>query len=209
VSGKVAVITGGSQGIGAGLVAGYRGQGWSVVASARTIRSAEDPDVLAVAGDIAEPAAADRIIDAALDRFGRIDTLVNNAGVYISKPFTRYTQPASRTLTARSLRKPASPARRGRAHQPGHRRRAVPQPADRRVALRQDLHQALGQHPAAVAAVPLRRLAVSSYYAERPLVTAPVTTCREWSQRARLRWPHPPSGQLLAAVDAVGRAGPW
>jgi NAD(P)-dependent dehydrogenase (short-subunit alcohol dehydrogenase family) len=91
VSGKVAVITGGSQGIGAGLVSGYRGQGWSVVASARTVRSAEDPDVLTVAGDIAEPATADRIIDAALDRFGRIDTLVNNAGVYISKPFTRYT----------------------------------------------------------------------------------------------------------------------
>jgi NAD(P)-dependent dehydrogenase (short-subunit alcohol dehydrogenase family) len=88
---KVAVITGRSQGIGAGLVAGYRGRGWSVVASARMIRSAEDPDVLAVAGDIAEPATADRIIDAALDRFGRIDTLVNNAGVYISKPFTRYT----------------------------------------------------------------------------------------------------------------------
>ena len=47
--------------------------------------------MLAVAGDIAEPATADRIIGAALDRFGRIDTLVNNAGVYISKPFTRYT----------------------------------------------------------------------------------------------------------------------
>jgi len=91
MSGKVAVITGGSQGIGAGLVAGYRGQGWSVVASARTIRSAEDPGVLTVRGDIAVPATADRIIGAALDRFGRIDTLVNNAGVYISKPFTQYT----------------------------------------------------------------------------------------------------------------------
>jgi NAD(P)-dependent dehydrogenase (short-subunit alcohol dehydrogenase family) len=91
MSGKVAVITGGSRGIGAGLVAGYRGQGWSVVASAPTIRSVEDPDVLAVAGDIAEPATADRIIGAALDRFGRIDTLVNNAGVFISKPFTDYT----------------------------------------------------------------------------------------------------------------------
>ena len=91
MSGKVAVITGGSRGIGAGLVAGYRGQGWSVVASARTIRSAEDPDVLTVAGDIAEPATAGRVIGAALDRFGRIDTLVNNTGVYISKPFTRYT----------------------------------------------------------------------------------------------------------------------
>ena len=91
MSGKVAVISGGSHGIGAGLVAGYRGQGWSVVASARTIRPVEDPDLLAIAGDIAEPATADRIIDTTLDRFGRIDTLVNNTSVYISKPFTQYT----------------------------------------------------------------------------------------------------------------------
>ena len=91
MTGKVAIITGGSQGIGAGLVAGYRGRGWAVVASARTIRPSEDPDVLTVAGDIADPATADRIIGAALERFGRIDTLVNNAGVFISKPFTDYT----------------------------------------------------------------------------------------------------------------------
>jgi len=91
VTGKVAVITGGSRGIGAGLVAGYRGQGWAVLASARTIKPSQDPDVLTVEGDIAQPATADRIIDAALERFGRIDTLVNNAGVYISKPFIDYT----------------------------------------------------------------------------------------------------------------------
>ena len=91
MNGKVAAITGGSQGIGAGLVAGYRRQGWSVVASARTIKPSEDPDLLTVAGDIADPATAGRIIDAALDRFGRLDTLVNNAGVFISKPFTDYT----------------------------------------------------------------------------------------------------------------------
>jgi NAD(P)-dependent dehydrogenase (short-subunit alcohol dehydrogenase family) len=88
---KVAIITGGSQGIGAGLVAGYRARGWAVVANARTISPSDDPDVLTVAGDITEPATADRIIDAALGRFGRIDTLVNNAGMYISKPFTDYT----------------------------------------------------------------------------------------------------------------------
>jgi NAD(P)-dependent dehydrogenase (short-subunit alcohol dehydrogenase family) len=91
MTGKVAVITGGSQGIGAGLVAGYRQQGWSVVSSARTISPSKDPGLLTVAGDIAEPGTAGRIIDAALGRFGRIDTLVNNAGVYISKPFTEYT----------------------------------------------------------------------------------------------------------------------
>ena len=88
---KVAIITGGSQGIGAGLVAGYRRQGWAVVATARAIKPSEDPEVLAVDGDISEPATAERIIGAALGRFGRIDTLVNNAGVYISKPFTDYT----------------------------------------------------------------------------------------------------------------------
>jgi NAD(P)-dependent dehydrogenase (short-subunit alcohol dehydrogenase family) len=88
---KVAIITGGSQGIGASLVAAYRRQGWSVVATARTMKPAEDSGVLAVEGDIADPATADRIVAAALDRFGRIDTLVNNAGVYLSKPFTEYT----------------------------------------------------------------------------------------------------------------------
>ena len=88
---RVAIITGASQGIGAGLVAGYRGRGWAVVATARTIKPPEDPDVLTVDGDIAKPATADRIIGGALERFGRIDTLVNNAGVFISKPFTDYT----------------------------------------------------------------------------------------------------------------------
>ena len=88
---KVAIITGASAGIGAGLVAGYRGRTWAVVASARTIKPSEEPDLLTVAGDITEPAAAGRIVDAALERFGRIDTLVNNAGAAISKPFTDYT----------------------------------------------------------------------------------------------------------------------
>jgi len=100
---RVAIITGGSQGIGAGLVAGYRGRGWAVVASARTIKPSEDPAVLTVAGDIADPATADRIIDGALERFGRIDTLVNNAGVYISKPFTDYTAADYATVTGVNL----------------------------------------------------------------------------------------------------------
>jgi NAD(P)-dependent dehydrogenase (short-subunit alcohol dehydrogenase family) len=88
---KVAIITGASRGIGAGLVAGYRRRDWAVVASARTIKPSEEPDLLTVAGDIADPATAGRIVDAALERFSRIDTLVNNAGVFISKPFTDYT----------------------------------------------------------------------------------------------------------------------
>ncbi len=88
---KVAIITGGSHGIGAGLVAAYRGRGWAVVASSRAIKPSADRDLLAVEGDISEPATADRIIGEALGRFGRIDTLINNAGVFISKPFTDYT----------------------------------------------------------------------------------------------------------------------
>jgi NAD(P)-dependent dehydrogenase (short-subunit alcohol dehydrogenase family) len=88
---KVAIVSGASDGIGAGLVAEYRRRGWAVVASARTIEPSQDPDLLTVAGDIAEPATAGRIIDAALARFGRIDTLVNSVGVSISKPFTDYT----------------------------------------------------------------------------------------------------------------------
>ena len=87
---RVAIITGGSQGIGAGLVAGYRERGWAVVANARTIEPSTDPDVLMVKGDIAKPATAGRIVEGALDRFGRIDTLVNNAGVFVSKRFTDY-----------------------------------------------------------------------------------------------------------------------
>src|ERR1700722_18288304 len=88
---KVAVITGGSQGIGAGLVAAYRGQGWAVVANSRQMIPPQDPQVLAVDGDIADPSTAGRIVEGALRRFGRIDTLINNAGVFISKPFTDYT----------------------------------------------------------------------------------------------------------------------
>jgi NAD(P)-dependent dehydrogenase (short-subunit alcohol dehydrogenase family) len=103
VTGKVAIITGVSRGIGAGLVAGYRGRGWAVVASARTIRPSQDPDLLTVAGDTAEPATADRIISAALERFDRIDTLVNNASIHLSKPFTDYTAADYATITGVNL----------------------------------------------------------------------------------------------------------
>ncbi len=88
---KVAIITGASQGIGAGLVAGYRRHDWAVVASGRTIKPSGEPDLLTVAGDIADPATGGRIVDTALECFGRLDTLGNNAGVFISKPFTDYT----------------------------------------------------------------------------------------------------------------------
>jgi NAD(P)-dependent dehydrogenase (short-subunit alcohol dehydrogenase family) len=88
---RIAIITGGSQGIGAGLVAEYRRRGWAVVANSRKISPSTDRDVLTVPGDISESSTIDRIIGETLGRFGRIDTLVNNAGIFISRPFTDYT----------------------------------------------------------------------------------------------------------------------
>jgi NAD(P)-dependent dehydrogenase (short-subunit alcohol dehydrogenase family) len=88
---KVAIITGASQGIGAGLARAYRERGYAVIAAARSIGTSEDPGVVTVEGDIADPGTAQRIVDAAIERFGRIDTLINNAGIYIGKPFTDYT----------------------------------------------------------------------------------------------------------------------
>jgi NAD(P)-dependent dehydrogenase (short-subunit alcohol dehydrogenase family) len=88
---RVAIITGGSQGIGAGLVTGYRERGWAVVANARKLKPSEDPGIVIVEGDISKPDTADRIMGTAIAGFGHVDTLVNNAGVFISKPFTDYT----------------------------------------------------------------------------------------------------------------------
>ncbi|MEU6195824.1 SDR family oxidoreductase [Streptomyces sp. NPDC047061] len=88
---KVAIVTGASQGIGAALVEGYRKLGHAVVATSRTIAPADDAGVLTVQGDIADPATAERVVAAAVERFGRIDTVVNNAGVFVAKPFTDYT----------------------------------------------------------------------------------------------------------------------
>jgi NAD(P)-dependent dehydrogenase (short-subunit alcohol dehydrogenase family) len=89
---KVAVITGASQGIGAALVKAYRDRNYRVVATARSIKPSDDDDVLTVSGDIANRKTAERAISEGMSRFGRIDTLVNNAGIFISKPFTQYTE---------------------------------------------------------------------------------------------------------------------
>src|SRR5258708_1903766 len=89
---KVAVITGASQGIGAGLLRGFLERGYRVVANSRSIKPDASADVLTVAGDITDPAVAERVIGEAVGKFGRVDTLVNNAGVFLSKPFTEYTE---------------------------------------------------------------------------------------------------------------------
>ena len=88
---RVAVITGASHGIGAGLARAYRERGYAVIAAARSMETSADPGVVTVEGDIADPDTAQRIVDAAIGRFGRIDTLINNAGLYVGKPFTEYT----------------------------------------------------------------------------------------------------------------------
>lgn len=102
MTGKVAIITAGTPDVGARLVAGYRERGWAVVASARAGGPSTDPDLLTIAADIADPAAAGRIVGGALKRFGRIDTLINNAVVNLAKPFTAYT-PADYAVAEVSL----------------------------------------------------------------------------------------------------------
>ncbi|KQY52276.1 SDR family oxidoreductase [Lysobacter sp. Root494] len=87
---KVALVTGGSQGIGAGLVKAFRDRDYCVASASRSITQGNDPKVLALAGDIGDRATAERIVREVMAHFGRIDTLVNNAGVFIAKPFTEY-----------------------------------------------------------------------------------------------------------------------
>ncbi len=101
---KVAIVTGASQGIGAGIAAAYRKLGYAVVANSRHIAASDDPDVLTVAGDIADPAVGLSIVSQALERFGRVDTLINNAGVFVAKPFTDYTGEDFEQVTGVNLR---------------------------------------------------------------------------------------------------------
>jgi NAD(P)-dependent dehydrogenase (short-subunit alcohol dehydrogenase family) len=89
---KVVVVTGASQGIGAEVVKAFRKLEYSVVATARSIKPTTDPNILTIAGDIGDRDTARRVISEGIARFGRIDTLVNNAGIYIGKPFTEHTE---------------------------------------------------------------------------------------------------------------------
>jgi NAD(P)-dependent dehydrogenase (short-subunit alcohol dehydrogenase family) len=100
---KVVVITGASRGIGAQLSKAYRDIGYQVVASSRSIRKSDDPAILPIDGDITRPETAERILGTAAERFGRIDTLVNNAGVFIAKPFTEYSEKDFATMIAVNL----------------------------------------------------------------------------------------------------------
>ena len=89
---KVTIITGASQGIGAALVRAYRDRNYRVIATSRSIKESADAGILAIPGDISKPETAERVVREGLQRFGRIDTLVNNAGVFVAKPFVDFTQ---------------------------------------------------------------------------------------------------------------------
>ena len=89
---KVAIITGASQGIGAALVKAYRDRNYRVVATSRSIQPSDDDEIVTVSGDIADRKTAERAIIEGVTRFGRIDTLINNAGFFSAKPFTEYTE---------------------------------------------------------------------------------------------------------------------
>src|SRR6516165_6444469 len=106
-TGKTAIITGASRGIGAGLAEGFLARGYNVVANSRNITKANPfaaaANVALVDGDIGDPGTAARIVDTAVSRFGRIDVLINNAGVFISKPFTDYTTEDFNTLVSTTL----------------------------------------------------------------------------------------------------------
>ncbi|MGB9648145.1 MAG: SDR family NAD(P)-dependent oxidoreductase [Stellaceae bacterium] len=100
---KVALITGASQGIGAALVRAYRDRNYRVVATALSMQPSSDDEVLVVSGDIADRKTAERAVSEGIARFGRIDTLVNNAGIFISKPFTQYTEADYAAIVAVNL----------------------------------------------------------------------------------------------------------
>jgi NAD(P)-dependent dehydrogenase (short-subunit alcohol dehydrogenase family) len=101
---KVAIITGASRGIGAALVPAYRKLGYAVVATSRSIDASDDPEVLTTRADLSQPGDGARVVEEALARFGRVDTLVNNAGVFVAKPFTDYTDEDFATVAGTNLR---------------------------------------------------------------------------------------------------------
>jgi NAD(P)-dependent dehydrogenase (short-subunit alcohol dehydrogenase family) len=100
---KVLVVTGASQGLGEGFVNAYRGRGWRVVGNSRSIKPSHDPDYVTVPGDIGEPAVARRLIETAVERFGRVDTLINNAGIWRPGPITTISEELYRRVMATNL----------------------------------------------------------------------------------------------------------
>ena len=111
---KVLVVTGASQGLGEGFVKAYKERGWRIVGNSRSIKPSNDPDYITVSGDVGDPAIARKVVQTALDRFGRVDTLINNAGIW--RPSGDVDGRTTASLHPRSrrpwMRKVAAPARR-------------------------------------------------------------------------------------------------
>lgn len=89
---KVAIVTGASQGMGEAIVKAFLNRGYGVIATSRSIQPSSDSSLVTIAGDIGDPDTSKRLVTTALEKFGRIDTLVNNAGIFIGKAFTDYTE---------------------------------------------------------------------------------------------------------------------
>lgn len=105
--GRAAIVTGASQGIGAGVVEAFLKRSYNVVANSRNITKTNpfpaSANLALVDGDIGDPKTAAKIVDTAVSRFGRIDVLINNAGILIAKPFTEYTTEDFNKLVSTTL----------------------------------------------------------------------------------------------------------
>jgi NAD(P)-dependent dehydrogenase (short-subunit alcohol dehydrogenase family) len=100
---KVAIVTGASQGLGAAIVQAYLDKGYRVIATSRSIKPSDNPNVVTVAGDVADRETARRVINEAITKFGRVDTLINNAGIFITKPFTAHSDEDYAAITGTNL----------------------------------------------------------------------------------------------------------
>jgi NAD(P)-dependent dehydrogenase (short-subunit alcohol dehydrogenase family) len=105
--GKTVIVTGASQGIGAGVVQAFLDRGYNVVANSRNITKSESlkesANLALVDGNIGESAVAAKIVETAISKFGSIDALVNNAGIFFTKPFIEYTSEDFKTLSSVNL----------------------------------------------------------------------------------------------------------
>jgi NAD(P)-dependent dehydrogenase (short-subunit alcohol dehydrogenase family) len=104
---KTVIVTGGSQGIGSGVAMGFLDRGYNVVATSLAVTKSKElpssPKLALVDGDLAEAATAAKVAEAAISTFGSIDALVNNAGIYFTKPFTDYTADDFKRLVSINL----------------------------------------------------------------------------------------------------------
>lgn len=104
---KTVIVTGASQGIGAGIVNAFAERGYNVVATSRQVTSSDafraSDQIAVVDGDIGDPETARRVAETAISRFGSIDALVNNAGIFYTKPFIDYTMDDFRKLSSTNL----------------------------------------------------------------------------------------------------------